>query len=307
MTRPPLFQERKVEVTLASDKLKAPMTLGYRVLNHSVATRWLSLIDSANSKGFTLHNNYRRARSLKEYEGIIRKLYELVANINSRYDHTLYVPPNSAALTNDQLNDLHEQFEIYGGRLATNIPLASDQELHQWMLRLNETIHTLQSFQRTGEPLRLCTTDFLPAGEHLPLEPEDYMLFTTDLRWGWIYLGYNTLGKNIMAAAQDNDLDIIVEGRAVAQRRFAVEFQMYWMDKVDPYARRTLLHKWWAENQLSQTRSPDMRLSELAAGYIPLAQFTTLNGSPIPQRPDTQMFNQWIWDRYDRVVSVRTS
>lgn len=301
MSRAPTFQQARVEITLASNKGLKPVVLGYRVLNHSVASCWLELIKEANTLNLTPTSNYRRKRSDQEQEEILVKLYALVDAVNQRWDPKLILPLTPDQLTDQHLNDLHEQFERYGQQIDS----ANDPQLHRLMLRLNETIHTIQNSYIDQEPLRLCLVDFLPKGQQIALKPEDYMLFTSDQRWGWLYLGYNTLGKNIMAAAQDNDPALVIERRVKPQTDFSTEFQMYWMDQVEPYARRTLLHQWWEGEQLSQWATPNQTLGQWAAGYIPLAQFDQMMHAPVPTRPDTQMWNQLIWDRYDTVTDVR--
>lgn len=287
-----VFSQRHLEVVLGSKQGPDTAKLTYRLLNHTVADRWAGLVDQSNQQGQALTCNYRKAWDQVGQQRVLDELAQTVRAINQRYDRELVM-----GTTNDQLNALHQQFELYGAR-----PIKKDHdfELHDHMLRLNELIHTVQAFD-LPDPTRLCTSDFLPRGSHLMLEPEDYLLMTPDQQWGWIYLGYNTLGKNIMAAALDNDPDIIVSRRDRPQRRFAQEFQMYW-SLYPIYSKRVHLHAWWRQNQLSQHRSPTMHLDQLAMGYIPLGRLGLLNDQPLTLTPEE--FNCRVWDQFDLVTSA---
>ena len=52
------------------------------------------------------------------------------------------------------------------------------------------------------------------------------MLFNPTLDWGWLYLGYNTLGKNWMSVSFDDDVDAVERNQIRPQRRFAAELFM---------------------------------------------------------------------------------
>ena len=68
--------------------------------------------------------------------------------------------------------------------------------------------------------------DHLPAGEHSPLEDSDYLYMTTQFVWGGLYLGYNTLGKDFLAIAKDNDIEVLDRDQVRPQQRFATEAWM---------------------------------------------------------------------------------
>jgi hypothetical protein len=51
----------------------------------------------------------------------------------------------------------------------------------------------------------------------------DKLLLETGFSWGRLYLGYNTLGKDWLAVAKDNDVEVIVRDMVKPQKRFAAE------------------------------------------------------------------------------------
>jgi hypothetical protein len=237
----------------------------------------------------------------------------------------------------DVLNDLHEEFEIYGDRLQSlldtkyfNNPNASPElanavwpgrrqnfDLHERFLRLNEQIHNFEIiFRNWNTPengVCTCLVDYLPAGIHQDLKPEDFFLFGPELQWGWIYLGYNTLGKHWSSVLNENDIDVVKRNAVRPQARFAAEFYMHFAALTLSYTNRVRFYNWWMKNNLSEVHDPDMKLSELALGYIPVARISDYRigdekSTVVPltySNKDAKEWNMNVWSKFNKIVNIQ--
>jgi hypothetical protein len=282
----------------------APVKLHFIILKNRVANIWLSLLEKAKYENKKVVSNYRKKYSEAEKEINFVKFLSVIETINSHYDIQLPAPDSRYDCNDALLNVLHQHFEDYGNRIDTLIEENKfNQSVHDSFLTLNDLIHTLQAKRE----LRLCTTDFYPyISEKINLEDEDYFLFTPDRGWGWLYLGYNTLGKNWMDMAADND-SYKIESRIQPQNQFSSEFSMdFNLDKF-LHGRRIRFYEWWQRNKLSEKFNPAMILSQAAFGNIPLCFFIGYTQSDVfymVNEFSKEEFNSNIWDQCDGVSAV---
>lgn len=330
----------KLDKTLAvtaSNSAGELLTIKYKILDTDVADRWLSMIVQNQESKHTLKDNYRRILSPEDRLVHFEAFRNNILAINSMYDRKLddIISLDYLFLNQDLLNDLHKEYEVYGDRLQhlvdvgyfTNAKQFEDLynpiwpgerqnfELHDRFLRLNEQIHNFESIFRTWNnpksSLCTCLVDYLPAGIHQDLKPEDYLLFETDMRWGWMYLGYNTLGKHWSSVMNENDIAVVERKQVRPQARFAVEFYM-WFGRTNHYT-KFKFYEWWVKNDISKIANPDMRLSELALGYIPVAKiisYTINNGAPVAvadkvSANDATEWNLNVWSKFNKIVDVK--
>jgi hypothetical protein len=297
----------------------------------------VGLIDRNNSLGNSLRYNYRKILNSDEIQQNFQKFKDNVDFINLNYDRKLTELTTIEDLrTHDEiLNDLHEEYEIYGDRLAQLIEVGyfnspkkytdlynttwpgdvHDKELHECMLLLNEQIHNFESiFSKWDTPtsaLCSCLVDFMPAGLHEDLNLEDYVLFSPDQKWGWMYLGYNTLGKHWSSVCNDDDVEVVRRGQVRPQARFAAELYMVFRTAA-PYYSQVAFHKWWEKNQLSGIHDPDMRLKDFAFGYIPVAQLSSYrlddeNEILITSDINEREWNLNVWSKFNQIINVEIS
>jgi hypothetical protein len=302
-------EDKFLEITLKNLLTDNTAVLHYAVLDHRVALKWVELLEYSIDLNQEITQNYRRYRSPEEIQMLFDRFLNTIDFINSEYDIELERPESFELIDDDIMNRLHDAYEYYGTRIQHLIETNRFKEtVHEKFLRLNELIHTLQTCKRLSGALRLCTVDFLPVGSHLPLEKEDYFLFTTDHQWGWIYLGYNTLGKPWTSVSFDDDIASIVEDRVRPQKRYAAEFSINFNNNTLAHWKRSYFYKWWLENNISNTVNPDMKLAELGLGTIPLAILLGYTTDAITViNPDLAIgkFNNEIWDKFDTVDSVK--
>jgi hypothetical protein len=332
--------DKFVSVIVQNSKTQDTMNLVYRMYDLDIVDRWAALIDKNNQVNNKLRFNYRRILSDSDVEERFQQFKNNIESINRSYDRTLTDIVSIDYLIENQhiLNILHEEYEIYGDRLARLIKVGyfnnpskysdyysepwpgnkneNDKVLHEAFLLLNEQIHNFEALFKNWEDrkktLCTCLTDFIPAGVHEDLKPEDYFLFTPDHEWGSMYLGYNTLGKHWSSVYRDNDIDVVKRGAVRPQHRFAAEFYMNFSVRQSLTNSRIHLYKWWTDNNISQYCDPRMRLEDFALGFIPVSRLYryTIDGTTTTINPDMSRQDKWswnhdVWSRYDSVTSVK--
>lgn len=330
------FKKDKVlRIKIENEKNADVLELTYAVLDMDIADRWINLINENNLRNNDLRFNYRRILEIEDILSNVEKFRSNISYINENYDRKLDDIVSLDFLRNNEniLNDLHEEFEIYGDRLEELIkegyfddPKKShrynpvwpgdthNKILHEAFLLLNEQIHNMEAvfrnWNRLENSLCTCLFDFMPAGLHEDLKPEDYFLFTAERFWGWAYLGYNTLGKHWSSASHDNDIEVVLRKQIRPQQRFAAETYLDFGMHPNDYFTRVNLYKWWLDNNFSNEIDPRLRLDEFALGFIPVAKiycYKINNNSPIliSENIDRKKWNKDIWSKFSIIKEVK--
>lgn len=333
-----------LEITCEHTTSKEKLRLYYDITSTDIANRWIELINRNNQLNNKLRFNYRRILNDAEIQEQFVEFQANIEYINANYDIKLpeLTTVSDLVLNANVLNDLHEQFEVYGDRLEEliqegyfNKPKEStkynplwpgdthNKILHEAFLRINEQIHNFEAILRTWnrreKSICTCLVDFMPnkppeqilPGDyiHSPLKPEDYILFDAEHKWGWLYLGYNTLGKHWQSACNDNDIEVVRRKQIRPQERFAAEMYMSFRGDTPHYS-RIALYKWWTENNFSEFMDPNMELKDLALGFIPIGQLQsyTINDEPTVSIKNVKDFAAWnlnVWSKFNTVKNVR--
>jgi len=333
-----------LEIICQNLQTKDELKLYYTITSTDIASRWVGLVNKNNELNNKLRFNYRKILSDAEIEAQFLEFKSNIEYINANYDILLpeITSVENVKLNANVLNDLHEQFEVYGDRLEAfiqegyfNNPKASpkynpvwpgdshNKILHEAFLRINEQIHNFEAILRTWDrrtkSICTCLVDFMPNKKpeevlpgdylHLPLKPEDYILFDAEHHWGWLYLGYNTLGKHWQSACNDNDIEVVRRKQIRPQERFAAEMYMSFRGDTPHYA-RIALNKWWVDNDFSEFIDPDLKLKDLALGFIPIAQLESyaINNQSIVNLSKSQDIASWnlnVWSKFNSIKSVK--
>jgi hypothetical protein len=334
-----MWKNDKHLLVTAADNPGNELHITFKVLDTDISDRWLTMISQNIERGNTIQGNYRKILSPEERQERFELFRANILTINSMYDRVLedILTLENLHANQDILNDLHEEYEVYGDRLQHLLDTGyfmrpEDQpdlcnavwpgrtqnyDLHERFLRLNEQIHNFEAIFRNwdtpDEGLCTCLVDYLPAGIHQDLKPEDFFLFGSDLNWGWMYLGYNTLGKHWSSVSNENDIEVVRRNQVRPQARFAAEFYMHFGRPAITYSSRIKFYNWWMRNNISELHDPDMRLSELALGYIPVAKMTSykINDSEpktipnIYSHKDAKDWNVNVWSKFNKIVNIQ--
>lgn len=158
---------------------------------------------------------------------LMESINGVLEHINSKYDKQLPTFTDTSQLDNEILNYLHEEFEVYGDRMEDLKKMGIwDKPLHENFLALNEYIHMIETAMHGEEnnfPNFSALSDFLPAGIFEPLKEEDIMFLGDQFEWGGLYTGYNTLGKDYLSIAPENDWEVVERDEVRPQVRFSTE------------------------------------------------------------------------------------
>jgi hypothetical protein len=326
-------------IVTAGNNNGSRLHIKFKILDTDISDRWLDMIKQNQQASNTIQANYRKILNPDERNENFAEFRDNILKINSMYDIVLddVISLEHLHANQNVLNDLHEEFEIYGDRLQYlldtryfNDPDASPElataiwpgrrqnfDLHDRFLRLNEQIHNFEAVFRNWETpdqgLCTCLVDYLPAGIHQDLKPEDFFLFGSDLQWGWMYLGYNTLGKHWSSVLNENDIEVVKRHAVRPQARFAAEFYMHFGRPSLTYVNRVKFYNWWMKNNLSEVHDPDMKLSELALGYIPMARISDYkigDGESITipvtySHKDAKEWNVNVWSKFNKIINIQ--
>lgn len=214
--------------------------------NNTVVDRWWELMKLSMNKDYKdIKAKYPEIKVLKEDDYkmelktrltnvglnnvtfLMESINGVLTGINGVYDKDLPVFTDTNELDNEILNYLHEEFEVYGDRMQE----LKDKniwtfDLHENFLALNEFIHMIETAMHGEEnnfPNFSALSDFLPAGIFEPLVDDDMHFLGDTLNWGGLYTGYNTLGKDWLSIAPENDFEVIERDEVRPQERFSTE------------------------------------------------------------------------------------
>jgi len=260
--------------------------LVYRIFPSGLANRWMDTVLENQQNP----NSYIAASFLNHSKKDIAKIHDQLMDAvtkinqqyrikspkfkNNQYSHLLPVYQDSV-LDRNQLNNLHALFENWGEEILKYQKDDDNQQvvftpLHLNFFRLNELIHIyegLLEMKPNSFPEMSANIDYYPTGIHKPIEPIDKIHLRNCYNWGELYLGYNTLGKDWLAVAYDNDIEVLQRGTVRPQNRFAAEI---WLSFKEVYEPPCSFEHWYNSlNDQMKSLVPIHDLSNLALGkYI---------------------------------------
>jgi hypothetical protein len=215
------------------DRLNFETVLSYRIYDTYLSKKWLDItkknLHNSECKIHSVLSNYNEKNISELYE----KFRQITVEINKIQTKQL---PIFEVYDIKELNYMHEEFENFGkileesvlknNSLKKNLNQSLDLRLKELYFSLNETIHlcegaissSTKKFAQGGALYNLH-----PLGLHGDIEEEDKLYLMSGLEWGKLYLGYDTLGKDWLNIAKDNDIEVVERRMVKPQRRFAAE------------------------------------------------------------------------------------
>jgi hypothetical protein len=209
-------------------------TLKYKLFDTFLTNRWVKLTkNNLSNPQCRIHSVFNN-RTKDDVQDIFTSLNTITLEINKLYRIKL---PVYTVFDTDKLNYLHEEFEKFekflnrplAGRSLMYQAIGPGQKLINLFFALNEYIHmcedALNDNGTLGNPAGILY-DLHPLGLHEPIQEEDKLFLESDFKWGNLYLGYNTLGKDWMNVLKDSDFEVIDRDQVKPQQRFAAETWM---------------------------------------------------------------------------------
>jgi hypothetical protein len=258
----------------------SPLILTYNLQDNSLTPKWIDCVNQRKSetnppskfKKLFKRDQFPKDplelkitnKTIDDLESLMIKLNSIVSQINKYYDEQLPLFNTTKEIDHVILNYLHEQFERYGERneQLLNIGYGNltgdparfpgrvfNVEFHQLWLDLNQWIHITESAnQKDDWPDFSCLVQYLPFKEQGALiEEEDKLFLDLDGRWGHLYLGYNTLGKDYLSAYHDDDKRVITNNQVKVQKYLSTEVWLnFGKDTVDAHKEHeSRFWRWW--------------------------------------------------------------
>lgn len=296
---------------------KIPIT----IFDTRLGVKWVQLIKQ-NQKIFSkkeLHSSLSNY-TLKDVSRIQDSLNAVSKKINQIYDRQLPIFSDSTTLDKKTLNYLHEEFEFYGTQVEALSQLPDfSVELHDDFLRLNELIHTYEDMLVSNDrpiPTMGAVMDYYPQTEFSAIEEFDRLHLKTDFRWGGVYLGYNTLGKDWLKIAHDNDIEVIERDMVKPQIRFSAETWInFGTDDWSNYNSRKF-EKWY--NSLPehiQEKVPVDNLNKLSLGRFAIGHLglnndyflkfhSNINDWMTPNHPIKKKWNEEVFSTFRKIIKI---
>jgi hypothetical protein len=315
----------KLRVTFV-DSADVETSLSYNIYDTHLSKKWIDITkENLSNPDCIVHsvlNNYDEKSIPKLYE----KLRQITIGINKLQPKQL---PIFDVYNTAELNYMHEEFENYGIVLEGStsktslLKAALNQSLNSIELRdlyfsLNETIHACEdamNYSIKKFPQGGALYDLHPLGLHREIEEEDKLYLIPGARWGGLYLGYNTLGKDWFNTAKDNDVKVVERRMVKPQRRFAAETWLNFGGDVT-HVDATKNFKKWIDGLPIKIRQsvPIDDLNELTLGRFALGEVIInnvfLKYEPnkyywqVPNHPCKTKWNTEVFNTFEKIIKI---
>lgn len=257
--------------------------LKYSLYPIPLVYKWIDITrQNLERESCTIHSSFNN-KTYEQIGEVFDRLKELTILINSEYLKKL---PVYDTFDNVRLNELHEEFEIFGAQIvsasrnmidkAINRKGKATASLRKNFFELNDQIHLCEDLlisKKYSWPPAGLLYDLHPLGIHCPIEEEDKLFLTPNFNWGGLYLGYNTLGKDWQNICKDNDIEVIERDMVKVQERFAAEAWMNFGQDQDLVEKINFFYQW--ANKLPshvKEKVPLNNINKLALGRYPLGR-----------------------------------
>ena len=175
--------------------------------NHSVASKWKSLIESIYVGDGEDIDHKRTFFNFQTTDEIRQMLLNSIENINTFLKREfIEIPKNIDWDDEDLYNKLHIAFEKLSGEFdnPTKLMKIAPKNIQENIRDLNFCVHALE--HSTGEVGNLCIqwTKARTMTPRIDLTKDDYELFQFHQTANEVYLSYNELGKSYIDLWRDN-------------------------------------------------------------------------------------------------------
>jgi hypothetical protein len=306
------------------DKLGNAHVLNYHIYDTPLSKKWADITErNLANPDHSIHGVFNNLTN-KDIPEIFSKLTSIITDINKEYDKKL---PIAESYDNKMLNYLHEEFEVFGGRLdeAPKKLIYSALGKRTWsetlknnFFALNESIHAcedaLMDTDNTWGPAGILY-DLHPLGIHEPVTEEDKLYLRPDFYWGKLYLGYNTLGKDWLNVYKDNDIEVIDREMVKPQRRYAAETWLNFCKDQDFIQKVTNFVKWCKSlPEHTQSKIPLNNINELTLGRFLIGELiiddqflkhdSVLRHWQTPGHPCKLKWNKTVLSTFRKVTKI---
>jgi hypothetical protein len=291
------------------------LVLFFEIYDTPPARRWLELFRRTQGlaqRGDPLataaikHQNVMYGYGRPHLEACVARINHLVGEINARYTSRLATSDNSKLrwlnpqqVASAALNQLHHEFEAFGDRFRAH-EFPDDTEtghLHGLFSRLNNSIHAcegalINAGSSEQDAQQRAHINFFP-DIYDSLNENDYQYFTQDFKFGELYMGYHTLGKDFMAVYGNDDADCVMR-HEVRPQRIANTEVITWFGP-DLQGEREKLREWWAIKGLDSS-GYDLDDPTNAIGLLPIGRLAGWRSlEQVELRRTLAGYDRFVW------------
>ncbi|RJF86453.1 hypothetical protein D3874_04935 [Oleomonas cavernae] len=258
-----------------------PTSGGRRWLRHFIDTQAAMRMIAPEATPFIRNFNTVFYNGIDDLLTCIQALAETVGKINEIYTSDLPSSddgklrrPTMANISSALLNQLHFEFENFGERFKHGGAELQKRVADAYgpFCLLNDQIHATEGALANKDRAIASAwwalhCSFLP-DFYRTLSNDIYSEFTLDWDFGTMFMGYHTLGKDILAAFWNNDMDLFRRDEIRPQRISSSEIFLF----LGPDIRGQMkdLEAWWKREGIDQFGF-QLGDSRNAIGYIPVA------------------------------------
>jgi hypothetical protein len=320
------------------DKNQQLHSITFKLYDSSLARRWKKLVEENIACSEYYYHSVIINKTFDNLPEILQELNNTARLINNAYDRVLPEFTDTTTLDQDVLNELHEEFEIYGDRLQRFIDIGyfddpksflelynplwpgdvQNFELHDNFLKLNELIHTLEEIVHTRNiefPPMSALFDIYPQQLYDTILEKDKLYLTNTFNWGRLYLGYNTLGKDWLEVSHHNDIDVIKRDQVRPQERFAAEAWVNFTSDDTVNHGNVQFEKWYDSLSADvQNNVPVNNLNKLCLGRFEIGsvrinnyflKYDTFENWRSQNHKCKQEWNRNVFSTFTKIVDVR--
>jgi len=274
------------------DRSDRSHTLKYRLYDSDLTRKWLAvtagcLADSAEIK--TVFYNHL------DFADLAEQIRSLIDDINLGSDRKIHCAKD---IDRQELNRLHHEMELFlDSNLKEEYPY-----LVQKFIRLNELIHQCEqaAANTANQGSSFSCMYSYPGRGHHQLQQRDLLMLDTEMRWGGLYLGYATVGKDWFSVYMDRDIQLIKQQQVTIQRQFNAETLLCFCAGLPPHGHTSRFMDWTRglDSEVRELIPLDdvagLRLGKLRLGDIIIDhQFLALDPDP------------WHWQAYGHPCRTR--
>lgn len=311
---------------------KESLILTYELHENSLRERYISHLRK-RQKQLGLNYNLKIAnKTRKDIEYLMNKLNFYVSEINKFYDRQLPIFTSTTEIDRNILNYLHEEFEEYGERHQNLIVdqkyhlkvingdpnvwpgTKFNKQFHEYWMSLNEWIHVTEIAMNTDEeefPNFSCLVHAYPPVPGEPLVQMDKLFLQSNYKWGRLYLGYNTLGKDYLHTCHDNDVRVIINNQIKIQKLFSSEIWLnFSADSVENFSQLEF-YKWFMNlDEEVKKLIPIDNLNELAFGRYLMGQvvidstFLNFHNNFDDWKIDANLQKKWNLEVFSKIENI---
>lgn len=292
-----------LKIVFQSENTFKTFNVYYKLLNNSVINKFIELINKINLEYFieTRYNNFCiNVGNLHEIKN--NKYNELMKNIElfENENNNNFIFHNKFEFNNinqNILNALHTEFEQYlviftnenciltSKDNIKNIQLKNifnENNIILYLNNINCLIHNLESLLLNNN------SNYITSGYYstylyselfidpIKLSDNEYNLFTVDIKWGELLLGYGTTGKSLYHIFKDNDIELLKKKFNLSPQEFITPNIMGMFLETDENHYNDF-QKWCFDNNIKELYNIDVNDIKNSNGYIKLGDLVYEN------------------------------